>query len=525
MAASLADITIVIPYYSGKQSLNTLLNYLVSLSVIVVNNSASKVDSRLSKKNVQVIDMPFNSGFAHACNVGALAATTPWILFLNPDVEISESAIETLLAEVQDRSLQALSPRLVDANNHLLVEYHQSLPTALSLFSQFSPLHRLYKSVPDISKTGATTLPGACLLISKTALNTVDYWDERFFVWWEDSDLSQKLKQAGLHFGISKSIKVKHIGGESFSSMPDAWKRSIFFHSLSIYIEKHLSGITEKLLRGTIQRFHSGKLYSQDNQLDLSIVVPNLKHELLKSFLDTNYTFLNKSHIELIIVTSSASVKALRKQYPFVIFITLQQNKGFATTVNIGLKRARGKIIGTINDDVVLHENWETQLLKAFHPKVGSVVPKVTTPAGETESIGVHVLKKGKAYVITKADDISHPANAFNAACVLFSREALETVGLFYEPFGSYLEDLDLGLRLGRHNFMHVAVPTVSVVHVGQQTSKDNSVHKAWLDTKNWWLLLLRNHSLMDWLLNLPSILVERAKNISGLFKAGFKKS
>ncbi|MDQ5951329.1 MAG: N-acetylglucosaminyl-diphospho-decaprenol L-rhamnosyltransferase, partial [Patescibacteria group bacterium] len=107
MAASLADITIVIPYYSGKQSLNTLLNYLVSLSVIVVNNSASKVDSRLSKKNVQVIDMPFNSGFAHACNVGALAATTPWILFLNPDVEISESAIETLLAEVQDRSLQA----------------------------------------------------------------------------------------------------------------------------------------------------------------------------------------------------------------------------------------------------------------------------------------------------------------------------------------------------------------------------------------------------------------------------------
>src|SRR5690606_22087632 len=122
-------------------------------------------------------------------------------------------------------------------------------------------------------------------------------------------------------------------------------------------------------------------------------------------------------------------------------------------------------------------------LIEKGTDKVGSVMPKVVDPNGNVESFGISVLPNGKAIPNIKP---TQAAETVNAAAVLFSRTALEKVGLFDERFGSYLEDVDLGLRMSKAGFKHVVVPEVTVVHHKHQTSKSIPVRKAWYDFKNW---------------------------------------
>jgi GT2 family glycosyltransferase len=131
------------------------------------------------------------------------------------------------------------------------------------------------------------------------------------------------------------------------------------------------------------------------------------------------------------------------------------------------------------------------------------------------------VLPQGKAERVTSLEEKT-ATNAFNAAAVLFNRKALSEVGLFDERFGSYLEDIDLGLRMTNRGWHHVTDTSVSITHLGQQTSKAKPVKKAWQDCKNWWLVVINNYSLDMWLRYFPQILLERARNVSGLFKAVF---
>ncbi|MFH1967549.1 MAG: glycosyltransferase, partial [Patescibacteria group bacterium] len=110
--------------------------------------------------------------------------------------------------------------------------------------------------------------------------------------------------------------------------------------------------------------------------------------------------------------------------------------------------------------------------------------------------------------------------DATNAACVLYSRPALDQVGLFDERFGSYLEDIDLSLRLTRAGWQNLVCHEVAVVHQQQASSQTLGWRKNWLDTKNWWLVILKNWSCRQWLKYWPGILLERGRNLSGLIRS-----
>ncbi len=128
------------------------------------------------------------------------------------------------------------------------------------------------------------------------------------------------------------------------------------------------------------------------------------------------------------------------------------------------------------------------------------------------------VLPFGKAEPIKSPTDSQ--IDSFNGAAVLFNRQALEKVGLFDERFGSYLEDIDLGLRLKKYGWQNRVVSEAKVRHIGQQTSQSRKKTKAWQDVKNWWLVMLKNYSLEHWLKYFPQIMVERLRNVSGFLKA-----
>lgn len=509
-----SQITVVIPYYKSPASLQKLVIELGKDFPIVVVNNGSILPNLPKSNNVRTIVNIRNDGFAHAANQGAAVAKSDLLLFLNPDVFISVVQARQLLKFLQTEKLSAVSPTLIDTAGQIQRGYHQPLPTFFRIMQMYSPL----RVVPE-RQFGKTVLPGAALLIRRIVLEELFGWDERFWLWWEDSDLSMRMEQKGYTFAVASDIRVQHIGGETFKPLNDEWKRQVFFHSLRLFARKHFSDWQSAAITRLTSRFSANALYPPDQEIRASVVVPNMKRELLIVFLQENLKTILPTD-ELIVVTSAGDIAKLRLEYPEVIFVPIEKNFGFAHTVNIGLRRARGKYLFTVNDDTILPPDWIGDMIAVVGDRTGSVSPKIESPAGDIESLGVDVLPSGKARSRTSV--LPTKPDAFNGAAVLLTRPALERVGLFDESFESYLEDIDLGLRMKAGGFQHQVAESVRVVHERHATSSSRPIYKTWLDAKNWWFIVMKPYFWRNWS-NPASVLLERGRNFSGLLKAVWK--
>ncbi|HYD35458.1 MAG TPA: glycosyltransferase [Vitreimonas sp.] len=510
---STPHVSVIIVHWQTSELLNTQLATLAedpseTMEVIVVDNSGdlpANLPKKFSALSLQIMKPAFNRGYGGGANLGAQQARGKWLLFLNPDVIITRVNLIKWLEHATVKQLEASTPDLGD-------NYRQPLPSLYSALQMYTPLKRI------LPRSGSpTTLVGGCLLLTKQLFDQLGGWDERFFIWFEDSDLSKRIYETTNKVEILPDVNLTHQGGASFNPLSSSQRHNLFFNALRIFAHKHWPRWQQKLLTGVLKRYTTSVLLPADATIRASIVIPNMRYELLETFLKTNLSTFSKQD-EVIVVSSAAGLDRLIARYPEVIFIKLSKNMGFADTVNIGLRRARGTYVGTVNDDVVLPKHWLEMLLDSFKNNVASVSPTLIKPNGEIESNGVYVLPQGKA--LTHRPETKNFIASFNAACVVFSREALEKTGLFDTRFGSYLEDVDLGLRFHQAGWQNVVATEVQVTHLGHQTSQAWRSYKQWLDVKNWWLVMLKNYSLVHWLRYLPAILEERVRNVSGLVKA-----
>ena len=233
----------------------------------------------------------------------------------------------------------------------------------------------------------------------------------------------------------------------------------------------------------------------------------------------------------MIVVTSAINNQEVwqwREKYPQVRFIVIDKNDGFAPTVNIGFRVSTGRWIGTVNDDVVMKINWIKDCLLETDEKIGSINPIIYKEDGTIESASIKILAQGKAVPIAYFDhdrckNTQSPiilTDATNAAAVIYSKKALNQVGIFDERFGSYLEDIDLSLRLSRAGYKNVVSLKSAVTHTGQSSLKNLGWKKNFLDFKNWILVILKNWGIKKIILNFPGILIERFRNLSGIIKS-----
>lgn len=529
------NLSIIIVHWNTPNSLRILIALLKKskdYQITVVDNASDQKLDWLQKESpaIHLIQNKINRGYASACNQGALKVVGEtaryvsqseaggWLLFLNPDVVIKPHQIYEVIKFAVNNKLDACSIKIDQS-------YQKPLPSWLSLLIEFTPLVKLVSL--DLFKE--KTLFGGCLLIKTGVLKSIGGWDERFFLWFEDSDLTLRLIKKGFKIGWIP-LDIKHFGGASFKNLNNQYKRDIFFNSMDIFAKKHFNTIGQLIVNLIKRKYTSRNLLPKIFD-GISIVVPNLKKDLLRSFFQNNKLYT--SGVEWIIVTSSIRNQDIwewRKQYPEIRFIQIEENKGFASTVNIGFQLATGKWIGSINDDIIVNKGWLNNLLAYADKSVGSINPVIYKTDGTVESAGIKILKKGKAVAIARIPSLNGRAemvkvncieiDATNAAAVIYSKEALNKVGLFDEKFGSYLEDIDLSLRLTRAGYKNIVSLKSMVKHVGQSSSKDLGIKKQLYDFRNWIYVILKNWGLKDFVLNFPSMFFERLRNISGIIKS-----
>ncbi len=519
------SVSIIIVHWNTPDHLRKLLRSLSDWSnyqIVVVDNASDlSIDwVRIDFPHVELILNTFNRGFAFACNQGIVNARGEWILFLNPDIEIERRHIEELIKHSLNNDLAACS---IKSENQA---YQKPLPTWFSLACEFTPLHKII----SLSWFKKKTLVGGCLLLKTDVLKSLGGWDERFFLWFDDSDLTKKLINKNYKIDWV-SLPIKHLGGASFEKLNEKTKHHIFFYSMDIYAKKHFSFFGQLIVDFIKKRYSTRKLLPSLHN-GISITIPNKKLGLLDSFFFFYSLKFFGSEVEWIVVTSSIDFKTIwhwRKKYPIVRFILMQNNEGFAKTVNIGFRASTRKWVGTVNDDVILENRVIEELTGCANSKTGSINAVILSQSGKIESKGIQVLKKGKALPIKNdhigidrskiVDENCIEVDATNAAAVVYSSDALNNVGLFDERFESYLEDIDLSLRLKRGGYTNIVCLRSKVIHEGQSTSRDLKGKKELLDFKNWILVILKNWSVTEFILNFPSILIERMRNISGILK------
>lgn len=510
-------ITLVIVHWNTPDILRTQLKPLSLVEtfqiIVVDNNSKESIDwIKQDFPSVQLIKNKLNRGFAFACNQGVKKAEAEWILFLNPDVTLSEKDILKMIQEAQEKQFDACSPQSQSAG------YQKPLPTPYTLFVEFTPLRKIL----TFKNQKHFTLFGGCLLIRTDVIKRLSGWDERFFVWFEDCDLTKRLIKKKYRIGWL-SQKVGHKGGVSFKQLDDRLKKDIFFHSMNVYAHKHFQGLGKMLVSFVAKRFSNKKTLPIFHD-GISITVPNIKKDLLDLFFEENKKYITDID-ELIIVSNGLQHKNvwdLRNTFHNVRFIVLEHNEGFAATVNIGLRVSTGKWIGTMNDDIILDSHWWNKCLKFAHEKTGSLNPIIMNPENIVESAGIDIDFKGKAFPKTEIpEEKTIEVDATNAAAVLYSHKALETVGIFDEKFGSYLEDIDLSLRLKRKGFSNQVITQTSALHKKHTTSIIYLGNKkAWLDARNWIYVIIKNWGVMNIIRFFPSIMVERLRNLMGVLKS-----
>ncbi len=226
---------------------NSLQHYPDS-QIIIVDNHSEKFPAdpkKLNVKNIQLISNPQNYGFAKAGNLGAAQADAEWLFFLNPDVSFEKiSDIDDLITQARQNNWDAVSP-LPDAKQ--LEKYAQFLPSVYNVSVMYTPLRRV---LPTLGRY--KTLTGGVLLIKNETFRRIGTWDESFFMWFEDSDLTNRLIKSGYKVGWS-SVAVKHQGGQTVKLLTQNEQKKLFFASMNVYAQKYFGLIGQIIVKAIVK--------------------------------------------------------------------------------------------------------------------------------------------------------------------------------------------------------------------------------------------------------------------------------
>ncbi|MEX1052702.1 MAG: glycosyltransferase [Patescibacteria group bacterium] len=210
-----------------------------------------------------------------------------------------------------------------------------------------------------------------------------------------------------------------------------------------------------------------------------------------------------------------------------IVVLNQYKNTGFAKACNDGAKKAKElfnpNYLVFLNDDVSFRSNFTNNCLDEIHEKKWiSATPVLMRTNNEVENCGYKVLPIGKIKLITSLQS-NEKIDGLSATALVFSTAAFFRLKGFDERFFAYLEDVDLFLRAKKAGMKFGVCKKVKVYHKGQATSSKMSVKKAFLDFKNWILIISKHWSREELTKNLLEIIMERGRNLIGIAKAALR--
>jgi GT2 family glycosyltransferase len=196
--------------------------------VILVDNGSTDGTVEMVRSGfpeVTVIVNPSNEGYTRANNSGIAVATGRYILLLNSDAFVDEDCVRRLIEQLERRPhAAAVAPRLVYGDGSWQRWTAGSAPTLRTAANHYLFLERLRPGHPAFAGLylGADVreprrvdwVSSACMLLRSDALRAVGGLDERLFVYMDDVDLCQRLRDAGWEVWYCPEAQCTHLMGQ-----------------------------------------------------------------------------------------------------------------------------------------------------------------------------------------------------------------------------------------------------------------------------------------------------------------------
>ena len=270
-------------------------NFKFEFDVIVVDNNSPEKDihSLVSEfPEARFLFLDTNKGFGAGCNSGAAESGSEYLLFLNPDAELVDDSIKYMI-DFLDKNDHAgvCAGLLVDENKNVSYSFN-SFPDLSWEFKQATGI-RLMKTInalinnPNIAKNKPFEIDwahGAFLMIRKNIYNKIGGFDEKIFLYYEDTDLQKRILLSGYKNFCIPSAKVMH---HTQSSVKDEEVKVTYYYNMNLsklyYLNKYMSFISIFFVRvfyvlGSLLRifkliFESLNLNSKANRLKEYFIV------------------------------------------------------------------------------------------------------------------------------------------------------------------------------------------------------------------------------------------------------------
>lgn len=359
-------LSVIIVNYRVKYFLELCLHSVekaimgLDAEIIVVDNHSPDGSLEYLRPlfpNVRFLENKENKGFARANNQALEQAGGKYILFLNPDTILPEDIATGCLSFLAGTPrIGGLGVRMIDGNGQFLKESRRGFPTPwvgfcrLSGLSALFPRSRFFSNyylghLPADTTHPAPVLSGACLWVSRAVLDEIGVFDERFFLYAEDIDLSFRIEKAGYTNYYFPGTTIVHFKGES--TQKDIRYIRQFYLAMRQFRQKHFSrglpgvfnlGIQAAIwlragiaaVTGVVDRGRRGAL--------LRSAPPGRKDALLRTSLRGDIT--ETGRVKALLEGSEERVVAGEGQEDEIV---LCEGRGFSFRESIALLEARAK--------------------------------------------------------------------------------------------------------------------------------------------------------------------------------------
>lgn len=255
------QLSIIIVNYNVKYFLEQCLCSVLGagidmeIEIFVVDNNSTDGSKDFFKgrfSKVKFIWLAENIGFGRANNIAFKQATGEHILFLNPDTILPEDSFKRCLSFLKSqRKAGAVGIPMIDGSGSFLKESKRAFPSPLTSLFRLSGLASLFPrsalfaryylgNLDENISHEVDVLAGAFMMIRKSVLDQVGVFDEDFFMYGEDIDLSFRIQAAGFTNFYFAETSIIHFKGES-TKKGSLHYTKLFYGAMGLFVKKHYS--------------------------------------------------------------------------------------------------------------------------------------------------------------------------------------------------------------------------------------------------------------------------------------------
>ncbi len=233
----------------------------IEIEVFVVDNNSTDGSVEWIREHypqVTLIANVDNPGFAKANNQALELATGDYLLLLNPDTLVEKDTFVKCIEFYKSHAdCGGLSVRMVNGTGLFLKESKRGFPSPQASFYKISGLINLFPHhknisayymghLPDDETVEIDILPGAFLMISRSAYEKIGHLDESYFMYGEDIDYSWRIKLAGFKNYYMPTARILHYKGECTKKGSMNYVKA-FYNAMIIFAQHYFSESQGKL--------------------------------------------------------------------------------------------------------------------------------------------------------------------------------------------------------------------------------------------------------------------------------------